>query len=50
MFTIAPRPMKMGTIASPRRYDTAARHALLLVKFDPRDVTAGLSHSPWYER
>jgi hypothetical protein len=24
----APRPMKMGTIASPWRYDAAARHAL----------------------
>jgi hypothetical protein len=24
----APRPMKMGTIASPWRYDAAIRHAL----------------------
>ncbi len=24
----APRPMKMGTIVSPRRYDSAAGHAL----------------------
>jgi hypothetical protein len=25
-FTGAPRPMKMGTIASPRRYDAVVRH------------------------
>jgi hypothetical protein len=27
---VAPRPMKMGTIASPWRYDAAIRHALKL--------------------
>jgi hypothetical protein len=34
----APRPMKMGTIAAPQRYDAAIYHALQSVKPRPRAI------------
>jgi hypothetical protein len=45
-----PRSMKMGTIASPCRYDAAARHALQSVKLRRRAILHYASWAAVYQR